>query len=60
MSALASSGSQGVEGTIYDQLAKKHGQSSRTTQKAIPTEVQPHTLRSKLISKAQIVVSHSA
>lgn len=49
---------QGEEWRIYDHLAKKHGQSSRKTAKPIIIEAQPHTLRSKLISKSILLCTY--
>lgn len=49
-------GAQGEEWRIYDQLARKHGQGSRSNAKPTSAEAQPHTLRSKLISKYTFLV----
>lgn len=59
MSSWSMPDSSGAEWRIYDQLAKKHGQASRSRAKPASSEVQPHTLRSKLISTSLLLQSET-
>lgn len=51
MAERSEAGVQSEEWRIYDVLAKKHGQTSRTSAKSVSTVIHPQSLKSKLISE---------